>query len=230
VASASTNVRLGSAPELVSRQAGQKRALESPEANERAGFPPVETTGNHNPSSELDAAEYGELMPAISYETVEETSVNHDQDLSTEFQMIESFVPVYSGRVVFLVSSMGKKFAHELYLEEAPWSMWNDPIAIGSVRQALGPNLSQSVLSRLPMPKLLLMYATAVCIPLSHRGPVQQRLVARFALYVQNGMFPAEHIRTWVAIQRKVHAWLKEIENLPPNVSAPLPDFSSCFL
>jgi hypothetical protein len=43
-------------------------------------------------------------------------------------------------------------------------------------------------------------------------------------------MFSTAEIGTWIAIQRKVNAWLDMIERLAPNTSAPLPDFSDCFL
>jgi hypothetical protein len=126
----------------------------------------------------VDSDKLGKLIPAISYKTVEETSVLHNQDISTECSLIGSLVAVYQGRVVFQVSNMGGMFAQELYVEQAPWSMWNDPVTIGAVRQVLSPNLSQAMLSRLPMKKLLTMYAAAVCIPQTHQGPLQQRLVA----------------------------------------------------
>jgi hypothetical protein len=168
-------------------------------------------------------------MPTLPYNTLEETTLALEQDLSSEFENMHSGVAFFSGRIVMYVNRVARDLGRELYMPQFPWDHWDSEEGIRAARQILVPGLTDHSLVDMPMRKIMELYAGALLIPTDFRGPIQNRLVARIAILAREGRLSHEDLRIWIRIHTIVRNWFENLRGIPCTAVIQLPDFSTTF-
>jgi hypothetical protein len=169
------------------------------------------------------------LMPDLSYDTLEATSLPLNEDLSSVDEAVGDGAAIYNGRIVMFYSKAAGQLGRELYTGKSPWNLWHRPDALEIARRMIGPGLTDETLIDMPMQTVLKLYAGALLIPDVYRGPVQRRLVACVAILARDGFLEHGDLKTWVGIHMQVRNWTEMIERAGQLAPITLPDLTICF-
>jgi hypothetical protein len=205
------------------------RIATPPAALNAAASTPPATVPSPRPDT-LPTDDDALLMPELSYGSVEETLIEHDQLVGQESDVMGDFVCPFRNKITFQVSCHKSSLGRELFGQEQPWGLWGELPTLGLVRQFVNRNMEDAMVARLLRETWYLkLYAAAAFIPEGARGPLQKRYVTRIALHARDGILSPETTQTITAVHRVIRDWMKVFNESGGGVDLGVPDFSSCF-